>query len=181
MNRSQKQDERDQVQVQTPDGQDIPEERALQEYNAEVLDSQPGLREVFLAQLMEVPEPDEDAAVKIVGTILGAETAEELDRPWDTDGMRTLYNRPLVVNSITRRPSDFRGGLGAYLGCDCTDPDTGERLFVTCGSVSSVAQLVRAHTLGLFPLTVVPVPAKRPTKMGYLPYHLEIDQRRRLT
>ena len=164
----------DQDQDQPAQGQDIPSERALAEYNAEVLDSQPGLREAFLAMLVDVPEPDDDAAVKIVRTILGAESLEELNEPWETDGMRERIGRTLIVNAITRRPSDFTDGLGVYLGCECTDPDTGDALFITCGSVSSVAQLVRAHTLRLFPVRLIPVRAKRPTKRGYWPYHLQM-------
>ncbi len=150
------------------------DETGLAEYNAEVLDSQPGMREAFLAMLMEVPEPDDDAAARIVGTILGAETIEDLNKPWESDGMRDYFDQVLTVHEITRRPSDYQGGLGVYLGCICTVHSTGKREFVSCGSVSSVAQLVRAHALQLLPVSVIPVKAKKPTKRGYWPYHLEV-------
>lgn len=157
----------------SPEGGQESEQR-LAEYNAEVLDSAPGVREAFMLMLMEVPEPDDDAAVKIVGAILGAERAEDLDKPWDSDGMRDFFEQRVTVHSITRRPSDYKGGLGVYLGCDCAIPRTGDKLFISCGSVSAVAQLVRAHALQAFPLTVIPTVAKKATPNGYWPYHLAI-------
>lgn len=168
--------QQDQVQDarQVQDGERTPEEQALQEYNAEMLTSHPGLREAFLVMLEAVPEPDEDASARIVGSILEADQVEDLDKPWDSDGMRDLCDRQVLVRAITKRPSDFQGGLGVYLGCECTLPDDGTNLFVTCGSVSSVAQLVRAHTLEALPLLVIPRMAKKATKNGYWPYHLEI-------
>lgn len=149
----------------------------LAEYNAEVLNSQPGLREAFLMMLAEVPDPSDDAAARIVGTILQAETAEELDRPWDSDGLRKHFDEIITVHEISKRPSDYTGGLGVYLGCECTMHSSGEQHFLTCGSVSAVAQLVRAHTIGVLPLTIIPRNAKKPTRDGYWPYHLEVVQR----
>ena len=146
----------------------------LAEYNADVLDSQPALRQAFMMMLVEVPEPSDDAAASIVGAILAAEDVDDLDKPWDSEGMRPLAGRVIVVNEITRRPSDYADGLGVYLGCDCTLEATGEKLFVTTGSVSIVAQLVRAFTLGKLPLKVIPTEAKKPSANGYLPMHLEI-------
>ena len=155
-------------------GEEQEHERQLAEYNADILRTQPGLAEAFLAMLEAVPEPDDDAAAKIVAAILGATDAEGLDAPWDTDGFRKNIGRALVVDGITKRPSDYVGGLRVYLGCDCRDYVTGEKLFLTTGSVSSVAQLVRAHTLGVFPLYVVAEEATKPTKNGFTPYHLRI-------
>jgi len=150
----------------------------LAEYNAEVLASKPALVQAFLGMLDGVPEPDGDAAANIVGAILGAETAADLDKPWDSDGMRELFDQVVIVESITKRPSDYTGGLGVYLGCQCLIEATGERKFVSCGGVSAVAQLVRAHTLGALPLAVIPVKAKKATTAGYWPYHLEIMKNR---
>ena len=150
------------------------EETQLAEYNAEVLDSQPGIREAFMLMLVEVPEPADDAAASIVGAILNAGNVEDLDKPWDTEGMRDLVGQALTVHEITRRPSDFAQGLGVYLGCRVTVEAEAADMFVTTGSVSIVAQLVRAYTLGGLPLRVIPREAAKPTPKGYLPMHLEI-------
>lgn len=155
------------------------EERALQEYNAEILEAYAGLREAFMEMLAKVPEPDGDASAmaSIIGTILQAETADDLDKPWDTDGMRKHFGQTLIVHSITKRPSDYEGGLGVYLGCMCDLTGDGVLEFVSCGSVASVVQLVRAHTLGMLPLIVVPTLAKKATPKGYWPYHLQVQGR----
>lgn len=156
------------------------EVQGLAEYNAGILDSAPGVREAFREMLLHVPEPDPDAdqaTIKIVAQILAAQTAGDLDKPWDSDGMRHHFDQMLTVRSITRRPSDYTGGLGAYLGCDCILNETGEEQFITCGSVSCVAQLVRAHTLQVLPLIVIPRKANKPTPKGYWPYHLEVQGR----
>ena len=150
------------------------EDTQLAEYNAEVLDSQPGIREAFMTMLLAVPEPAEDAAARIVGSILKAQTVEDLDKPWDSEGMRDLLGEVVQIQSISRRPSEFGNGLGAYLGCECVVESTGEGMFVTTGSVSIVAQLVRAHALGKLPLRVIPRQADRPTPQGYFPMHLEM-------
>lgn len=158
-----------------------PQVTGLAEYNAEVLESAPGMREAFLMMLAEVPTPDDDpsaAAASIIGTILAAENAAELDKPWDSDGMRDYFDQVVIVRRITKRPSDFTGGLGVYLGCDCYIESTGQEMFISCGGVSAVAQLVRAHTLGALPLAVIPVRAKKATKQGYWPYHLEVMKNR---
>lgn len=152
----------------------------LAEYNAELLTDAPGLREAFMVMLANVPEPDPDATeaqVRMLAQILSAENAGDLDKPWDSDGMRSYFDRMLTVKSITRRPSDYVGGLGVYLGCDCILHETGEELFISCGAVMCVGQLVRAHTLGILPLIIVPRPAKKPTRKGYTPYHLEVQGR----
>ncbi|MCL6626645.1 MAG: hypothetical protein K6T68_08695, partial [Alicyclobacillus shizuokensis] len=53
---------------------------------------------------------------------------------------------------------------------------SGERLTVTTGSVSIVAQLARAVAIGALPLRCIPRVANKPTKQGYYPQHLEISR-----
>lgn len=154
-------------------------ETALAVYNAEVLDSAPGVREAFMTMLAEVPDPPDDAVVRIVQQILTAEYVEDLDKPWDAEGMRDLVGRVLRVDAIHKMPSDYVKGLGTYLVCQVTVPETGEQLVVSTGSVSIVAQLVRAYTLGALPLAVVPHESEKPSKNGYRPMHLEVVKRAR--
>ncbi len=152
---------------------------ALQEWNAEVLAAAPGLAEVFLAMLAEVPDPPADATARIVAQILEARSVEELDRPWDAEGMRDYDGSVVRVESIHKMPSDYDQGLGTYLVCHCTQPGIGEKFILTTGSVSIVAQLVRAHALNALPLEVVPRVAEKPTRKGYHPMHLELVRRGR--
>lgn len=158
----------------------LPPERevtGLQEYNASVLAQTPGAREAFVGMLELVPDPEGDAVGRIVMQIMGATDVEELDRPWDADGMRDYEGSVLRVKSIHKMESDYEGGLGIYLVCFCDQPGIGEEFVVTTGSVSCVAQLVRAHVAGWLPLEVVPRKAAKATKLGYWPMHLELVRR----
>jgi hypothetical protein len=145
---------------------------ALELYNAEVLATMPGLQEQFVAMLQLVPEPDDDATARIVASILGAETAEELDAAWDAEGMRDMVDQMLIVKAVHKLPSTYTGGLGVFLVCRCEMPGLGEEMILTTGSVSIVAQLVKAHTAGWLPITVVP--RKAESRNGYFPMHLEL-------
>lgn len=153
------------------------ENEALQLYNAEVLASAPGLREAFLQLLEQVPEPDDDATARIVAAILGAEAAEELDAAWDAEGMRDYVDQVIRVKRVHKLPSDYQGGLGVFLVCLCDQPHIGEEFILTTGSVSIVAQLVRAHVAGWLPIEVVTRSAE--TRQKYQAMHLELVRRGR--
>jgi hypothetical protein len=71
-------------------------------------------------------------------------------------------------------PRDYAEGLGVFLVCRVDQPHVGEEFILTTGSVSIVAQLVRAHTQGWLPLQVVPRKAAKPSRNGYFPMHLEL-------
>jgi hypothetical protein len=146
--------------------------QALELYNAQVLQTVPGLQEQFLAMLQDVPEPDDDATARIVASILGAETAEELDAAWDAEGMRDRTDEVVIVKAVHKLPSTYTGGLGVFLVCRCESPGIGEEFILTTGSVSIVAQLVKAHIRGWLPLTVIP--RKAESRNGYWPMHLEL-------
>lgn len=135
----------------------------------------PALVERFNALFADVPEADpEEATVSIVMAIVGAESPDDLDDPWAGQGMRKLQGRLLDVQSIKRLPSDFVDGPGWYLGCDCLLETSGEKLFVTTGSLPIMAQLATAHIRGWLPIKVVPRQAERPSRNGYFAMHLEI-------
>ena len=69
--------------------------------------------------------------------------------------------------------------LGWYLVVKCDQPEIGEEFTTTTGSVSIVAQLVRAHVAGWLPLLVVPKQSEKPTRKGYRPMHLELVRSKR--
>jgi len=53
--------------------------------------------------------------------------------------------------------------------------DNDEEIVWTTGSVSVVAQLVKAFMLGALPLYATIRKAERPTANGYYPQHLEVS------
>jgi hypothetical protein len=108
---------------------------------------------VFAQMAAGIPIADDDQAYEsIVSQILAAADVDALNAPWDTDAADRLAGHQLKIEELTRRPSDFKGGLGMYLVCKGVDQATGERFTWTTGSVSVVAQLARAYYLGKLPI-----------------------------
>lgn len=130
----------------------------------------------FTQMAIGIPEADDsDAYESIVLQLLAASDVDGLNAPWDTDAAEKLAGYRLRIESITRRPSDYKEGLGIYLVCQGTNMGTGEKFTLTTGSVSVVAQLARAWYLGQFPVICELVIADKLTKNGYRPQHLLIS------
>ena len=150
----------------------------IAEQSEELAVMAPALVERFKALFEQVPEADADAATEaIVEQVFTAQSPEELDRPWSGEGMRTYLGRLLHVQALKRLPSDYPSGPGWYLGCDCVLDATGEKVFVTTGSVAIVSQLLAAYLKRWLPLGIVPRQAERKSRNGYYPMHLEIWRR----
>lgn len=134
----------------------------------------PAVRE-FAKMATAIPAQDPDAAVdNILATILGAGSLDDLDAPWRTDDLAQLMGHPLVLTDIKRMDSDFSDGLGVYLVVKGAVKNTGEDITFTTGSVSVVAQLVKAYLAGWWPLECKVVESERPSKNGYKPHHIEL-------
>lgn len=132
----------------------------------------------YESMIVDVPDAGGDGIEGILLAIATATSAAELDEPWRAGGLGRYVDEPIVVTGIRKMPSDFgAGGLAWFLIVDGAVRATGEKVAATTGSISVVAQLVKAHNLGLFPLTVIPRLSKRPTADGYFPQHLEVVAR----
>jgi hypothetical protein len=132
----------------------------------------PAVVERFATMATLIPSEDGSGVERIVDAILSAESWESLSDPWESTNADKLRGKRLRVNSLMRRPSQFRGGLGIFLVVFCTDTANGEDLVWTTSSVSVVAQLVRAYCLRVLPAIVEMVIADRPTEAGFYPHHL---------
>jgi hypothetical protein len=154
----------EQQEIEAPAGSDLPVPRPIR---GDVITA-------YEAMLAEVPDAGNEGIEGILEQIATATSAQELDEPWRAGGLGKYVDVPLVVTGIRKMPSDFGSGLAFFLVVDGAVRATGEKVAVTTGSVSVVAQLVKAWSLNAFPLLVVPRLAKRPTKDGYYPQHLEI-------
>ncbi len=128
----------------------------------------------FETLMDKVPEPSGDAYGRIIEQIANATKASELDSPWSTDSFLKLDGKEILVNGITKVPSDYPGGLPWFLVVDYTDKDTGEECTATTGSVAVVMQLVKAYILKALPLSVQVIVAERETRNGFHPVHLRI-------
>lgn len=135
----------------------------------------PGTLALFAQMAVNIPEANDDEAYEeIVLTLLGAEGLDGLNAPWDTDASEKLSGKRLKIEEITRRPSDFAGGLGMYLVCKGIVLDNGEKFTWSTGSVAIVAQLARAHFLNAFPVIAELIIAETTTAKGYRPQHMKI-------
>jgi hypothetical protein len=131
-------------------------------------------RELFASMAGMVPTSGDDGAELIVLAILGAKSFDELDAPWNSAKSEELVGVEVAIGEITRHESTYADGLGIFLVVRGKRIDTGEDVAYSTGSVSVVAQLVRAYALGAFPLYTILHKSDRPTAKGYYPLHLEI-------
>ena len=137
----------------------------------------PDVVEAYEAMIETVPEAGADGFESILRALALAGDVTDLDAPWRSTGLTELANVPIRLTGIRKMPSDYPGGLPWFLVMDGAIIDTGETIAVTTGAVSVVAQLVKAWSLGAFPLDVIPRIADRPSRSGYYPQHLEIVRR----
>lgn len=127
-----------------------------------------------------VPDTTGDGVENILASLAGATSPAELDNPWRSSGLEALHDVPILVTGIRKLPSDYPGGLPYFLVVDGAIRATGEKITITTGAVSVVAQLVRAWAFeqaepgSVFPLAVIPRIAKRPSASGYFPMHLDL-------
>lgn len=128
----------------------------------------------YESMLSTVPDAGDQGIEGILEQIASATSAQELDDPWRAGGMAKYTDTELVVTGIRKMESDYGSGLAYFLVVDAAERETGERVTFTTGSLSVVAQLVKAWSLDAFPLAVIPRLSKRPTKDGFYPQHLEI-------
>lgn len=131
-------------------------------------------RAMFAQMVMAVPDAEGSGSERIVLAILNAKSWDDLDAPWDADKAEALVDVEMRIDSIMRRPSTFADGLGVFLVVRGKRMDNDEEVVWTTGSVSVVAQLVKAFMLGALPIYATLKRSERPTEKGYYPQHLEI-------
>lgn len=124
--------------------------------------------------LLPAAEDTEGGAERIIEAILNAKTWEDLDAPWRARGGEAYLGKPQRIERVTTRPSDYAKGLGVYVVVEAVDLSNGEAITWTTGSISIVAQLVKAYCVGGLPLFATIRQAERPTADGYYPQHLEV-------
>lgn len=128
----------------------------------------------FAAMAIDIPEAGGDGFDSLLAQIINAEDASDLDAPWRSDGLTAYLGAPLRIDALRRMASEYDGGLPFFLIVEAANLQTGERITLTTGAVSVVAQLVKAWSLGAIPgWRVIPRQADRPSSSGYYPQHLE--------
>lgn len=137
----------------------------------------PDVVAIYESMIESVPEAGGDGVESILLALARATDPTDLDAPWRSEGLAELVNKRIVITGIRRMNSDYAGGLPWFLIIDGAIENTGETIAITTGSVSVVAQLVKAHAAGWFPLVATPRVSDRPSKSGFFPQHLEVHGR----
>jgi hypothetical protein len=131
------------------------------------------LVEQFARMAMLVPSETSDAVESIITAILNAPSWDHLDDPWESSKAEALAGVVFRIEDVTRRPSDYRDGIGIFLVVHSLNVSTGEKFVWTTSATSVVAQLVHAYVAGWLPLHAELVIAARATERGYRPHHLK--------
>lgn len=128
----------------------------------------------YLSRIVEkLPDQDEGDAYGILAQIINAESLEDLDSPWQSAGMKAYDGYAVEIRSIKKMPSDIPGGLDWYLLCEGIVMETGEYKAFSTSASAVLAQLLVAYDRGYFPYQCYIRIAKKPTKKGFYPMHLE--------
>lgn len=127
----------------------------------------------WLAERFSVMNDSDIAVAEIVAQVLSADSVDEVLADHQAVGMRDLMNIPMTIHSAKPHQSSYEKGSPYFFYCDVTRLDTGERIGVTAGAQTVIAQIVRMYMLGAVPFDAMPVLAtKKPTVKGYWPYRL---------
>lgn len=132
-------------------------------------------RQQFQQMATVIPVTESDGGFGIVLDILGADDFFDLDKTWQGKDLDALLKRKLVFQQVTRSDSTYQDGLGVFLVVTTTDPETGEEIIFSTGSVNIVAQLVKAHLMDAFPFVGRVIQAERPSANGYYPQHIQLE------
>lgn len=115
----------------------------------------------------------EAVTMEIVGRILAADTVEGVLKRADATHARDYLDKPFMLGEVRFNKGDFEdSGTNFYAVLSGADPD-GEKVVVTCGAKSVIAQAWKLADMGALPLGVVIKEAKRQTAAGYKPMWLE--------
>lgn len=134
-------------------------------------------REAIIAKLIEmgadVPGQDGDGLVNILEQLLSATSLDDLDKPWNSEGMEKYLGRTIRIDSIQKNESRFRDGVPFYLLAFGVDLATGEAVTFTTSAQAVIVQLLLAHSRKWFPWIAIPRESDEATEAGYYPQHLE--------
>lgn len=128
----------------------------------------------FAQMCMMIPGDSAGGYESILAQLFGAEDLDALSAPWETTDIDDLVGKVVRIDSLTRRPSDFKQGLGVFLVVHGVNTHTGESMTITTSSIAVMGQLARAYMLQLLPCYAEWVKADRPTEQGYYPHHLKL-------
>lgn len=128
----------------------------------------------FVDMVVTVPDFQDDGGLAMAAEILNATTRGDLDSRWDKRDEDKLVGVEQIIYEIEKAPSTIaENKLPFYLIVYAADRRTSEMIRWTTSSLAIIAELVKAHVAGWFPLEAVIRRGDRTAK-GFYPKHLEI-------
>jgi hypothetical protein len=122
--------------------------------------------------LSAIPVPDENANERFVDQLMTGDDVLSLNAPWEAHGGRALAGKKIRIDTVEALESQFEAGLNAFIVAKGIDLETKKPVVMTSSAMMVVVQLARTVDEGWLPAYAEIVVATRPTKRGYLPYHL---------
>lgn len=122
----------------------------------------------------EIPDAEDRGGGydRIFEQLGAAESADDLNAPWETSDAEQLAGVPLTLRGVVKAPAEKPGGLPFYLIVDAVNETTGEAVTFTTGSVNIVGQLVIANHRHFFPCRATVEISNKPTARGFYPQRL---------
>lgn len=122
-----------------------------------------------------VPSDADDPEVigtRIMAQLLAAETPEEVLADAEAVGLRQYLDTPFLLEGVDFRQSEYEEGMPFYCLLFGREVESGEKVTLTTGAQSVVAQAFRLAQRGWLPRTVMAKQAKKATKSGFYPVRL---------
>lgn len=149
-----------------------------------VPDRQPGMPAVIPQAMLDrieqavasIPDADTDGGWGLLNQLFTATEMDDLNRPWQGTSGKTLAGRRLLIRSVSRRPSAFDGGPEIFLVVDSVDLGNGEQITWTSSALAVIVQLAVAYNRDWLPIVAEVTAAAKPTKSGFVPYHLNVTE-----
>lgn len=97
-------------------------------------------------------ESGEDAVDAILLQLITADDPDKFQQSKGVAKAADVLGKHLLVNDVQVRPSTTDDGWGAYLMCDVTDTETGERFVLGCSAKQAATRIGMAAAMGELPV-----------------------------
>lgn len=136
-----------------------------------------GRVDAYLARKMElIPEAGDDVMERMLEMIVTIDRIEDIDAPWNSNGLGEYAGFVLTLRGLKRVASDYANTCGWFLAIDAVLKHDGSGVTVTTSSRLVMGQLITIHEKGWFPCDMIPRYSERPTEAGYYPMHLDLHR-----
>lgn len=115
----------------------------------------------------------EDISRAITDRILQATTADEILAPQGLISARDLLDVPIALTGVRWQASTYEEGAPVYAILEAKVLQSGDRVSVSCGARSVLAQAFQLQRRGFLPADVVIRQKGEPTRSGFRPLWLE--------